>query len=250
MAGSYQLSRGILVLSFFSLLSIHSMNIQTQQLYLLITAKDSDESHSSSEDDKRSVCSTVSQAERDLETKSMRALISAGANINYQDKYGNGFLHHAINHGKPHLVHILLDYKANPNLANHSGRTPLFNAVSMGDIYSLSDLLSYKSVDIDPHDMFDYTPLFLAFSTTYESFEQKNTIIFQLLRVGASMLTCVKDKSPLHLATHCADTQELTQLIKDKKTPEAVADMISQNYTKQIGTYCLKDIREFITPSQ
>lgn len=52
-------------------------------------------------------------------------VINKGANMDWQDKYGNTALHYAVIQNKPALVQILKEKGTNMTLRNNEGKTPL-----------------------------------------------------------------------------------------------------------------------------
>ena len=58
-------------------------------------------------------------------TNYIRFLLEAGAKIDLQDTNGNTALHHWVIAGWPSMIALLLEYKANPNIQNELGFTPL-----------------------------------------------------------------------------------------------------------------------------
>lgn len=60
----------------------------------------------------------------------VRALIEAGANVDFQDGFQNTPLHYAVVTSSD-KVRLLIEAGANPNIRNHDGRTPLVNASSI-----------------------------------------------------------------------------------------------------------------------
>jgi len=58
------------------------------------------------------------------------ALANKATEINGQDEFGRTPLHLAAESGNMPLVGLLLDHKANPNIQDNAGNTPLHNTIS------------------------------------------------------------------------------------------------------------------------
>jgi uncharacterized protein len=81
----------------------------------------------------------------------MQYLLQHKADPNIRDAKGNTPLILATMAGREDLVSLLLTYKANPNLANGQGQTPLILAVNNRDV-DLTRLLLSKGGDPDQTD--------------------------------------------------------------------------------------------------
>ncbi|WP_223302307.1 ankyrin repeat domain-containing protein [Flavobacterium branchiophilum] len=71
-------------------------------------------------------------------------LIAHKANVNYVSEYGTA-LTAAVFRNDVHLVEVLLKNKANPNLTDTKGMTPLMYAVQNNNSQMVSILLDYKA---------------------------------------------------------------------------------------------------------
>jgi ankyrin repeat protein len=91
-------------------------------------------------------------------------------NINWKDKEGNGFLHHAFKNAPwnsheviENIVKVLLSFGANPNIENYSGYTPLHYAAltpnSENSILALLDAHANPNAQLNS---MNYTPLHFA----------------------------------------------------------------------------------------
>lgn len=81
----------------------------------------------------------------------MQYLLQHKADPNIRDAKGNTPLILAVMAGREDLVSLLLGYKANPNLANGQGQTPLILAVNNRDV-ELTRVLLSKGADPDQTD--------------------------------------------------------------------------------------------------
>jgi len=92
----------------------------------------------------------------------MRAL-TAGADINTQDEFGNTALMWAVGKGNVELVKILLNRKASVSKAEKQGRTPLMVAAHHGQNKIIGELLK-AGADLEDQDDCQNTPLVFAVS--------------------------------------------------------------------------------------
>jgi ankyrin repeat protein len=94
-------------------------------------------------------------------TKTMKALIAAGANVNAADRSGNTPLIWAARAGQTEAVKVLLAAGADVNLKNLAGLTPLMDAARRG--YSeTSKLLLKKGADVNATTDYGLTALMLT----------------------------------------------------------------------------------------
>ena len=63
-----------------------------------------------------------------LSTQVMRVLLENGAGVDRVNYQGTGALHNAVRSNNPKMVKVLLEHKANVNLRNGFGKTPLYIA--------------------------------------------------------------------------------------------------------------------------
>lgn len=80
-----------------------------------------------------------------------RYLLQQGANPNLRDKRGNSALMVAVNGGAVELIPIFIAAKANLDLANDSGETPLIRAVQLRSLTMVRALLA-AGADADHTD--------------------------------------------------------------------------------------------------
>ena len=106
-------------------------------------------------------------------------LLKKGANANGQGLYGRTALLEALDMLEPELTQLLLAHKANPNLADNRGETPLVGAASHPDRVKHIELLLRAGAD--PNGGSGMTPLQAA----AETWEAGN--VRTLLRGGAKV---------------------------------------------------------------
>lgn len=82
----------------------------------------------------------------------LRWLLQKKANPNVQDADGNSPMMIAVNTGYFEGVQVLIRYKANINLANSAGETPLIRAVQLRNIEMVRELLA-NGADPDRTDV-------------------------------------------------------------------------------------------------
>lgn len=83
-------------------------------------------------------------------------LIENVKDLNYKSKEGTALAGLAIRYNKD-LVNLLLQHKANPNIADSSGTTPLFWAVKTGN-KELVEILIKNGADTTLKDNMGFTP--------------------------------------------------------------------------------------------
>ncbi|KAF4677902.1 hypothetical protein FOL47_008968 [Perkinsus chesapeaki] len=66
------------------------------------------------------------------DSKAVKALLTAGVDVDHKNAYGDSALHYAAGNGDDEIVLSLLKHKASVNLANSYGQTPLHHAAQMG----------------------------------------------------------------------------------------------------------------------
>ena len=79
-------------------------------------------------------------------TAVMRALLSAGANLDARDEKGNTALHQAVSLSRPDWVECLLSFKPNLEIRNNAGETALLRAVDFPALTYAKDIL--KTVEL------------------------------------------------------------------------------------------------------
>lgn len=80
----------------------------------------------------------------------VRALLDHGANVNDRDKYGASLLHHAAEFSDDDLMKLLLERRADANLADSAGDTPLMKASDAKTIEMLVEHgANINAIDLD-----------------------------------------------------------------------------------------------------
>ena len=96
-------------------------------------------------------------------------LLSQGANPNLQDRIlGNAPLHAAAEKGYDDFILYLCKHKANPNIVNHDGQTPLHKAVLAQQPGCVAALLS-RNVHRNITDKYGKQPIDYARARGYEA---------------------------------------------------------------------------------
>jgi ankyrin repeat protein len=70
-----------------------------------------------------------------------KALVDAGANLDYRGNVGKTALYEAVERGRRNLVRLLLEHKADPDITSMAGISPLMQAAQMGNHYIVADLI-------------------------------------------------------------------------------------------------------------
>ena len=91
-----------------------------------------------------------------------RLLVESKVSIDHKDNQGRTPLSYASKFGHAEVVHLLLEYGANPQAANSYGRTPLSIAALFGNREVVALLLQESTVDPTHADLYGKTPLALA----------------------------------------------------------------------------------------
>lgn len=95
----------------------------------------------------------------------VRALIRAGADVNYISPSRHSVLHHAIYTDNAEIIHALLEGGANPMVQAGNSAYALHDAVWHHRLNSVRALLpAYKAVNFSPHGGHNGTPIGLAIS--------------------------------------------------------------------------------------
>ena len=70
------------------------------------------------------------------------SLLASGADTNKRDRWGRTPLFQAIVSASPHLVDILLEFGADPNIIDHNGEVSLHHLSSRRQAHGTDDILS------------------------------------------------------------------------------------------------------------
>ncbi|GFS91031.1 ankyrin-1 [Nephila pilipes] len=115
----------------------------------------------------------------------IKELINYGADVNCQDRHLNTPLHVAVIKKLHYVVNILLQHKANVNIANDNENSVLHACVLLNDFQTLKKILHYKNlkIDLEAKNRFKETPLMCAVKG------DNLKIVSELLLFGASVAT-------------------------------------------------------------
>ena len=142
----------------------------------------------------------------------INAMLLGGANANYADSNGNTALIIVSSYGDLAAVNTLTAYKANINVANKYGMTPLLYAIKGGYDDVVRMLISRGDIDINKANNNGQTPLF------YAAYTGNTSITQDLLELGADY--------------NKADNKGITPLVAaqkrgHKETVKAISDYIA-----------------------
>uniref|UniRef100_A0A6B2LLS6 Uncharacterized protein n=1 Tax=Arcella intermedia TaxID=1963864 RepID=A0A6B2LLS6_9EUKA len=135
-----------------------------------------------------------------------------GNDVNLQNEFGDTALHiQAKNKNRQACINLLKDSKANPNIQNKEGKTPLHIACELANVGIVSNLLRYKA-DCDITDHLGNTPLLtLVVSGNTKS---SATIAGTIVNRGASPHVVNKEgRSLLHYAAIKGDSELIRMLL-------------------------------------
>ncbi|HWT54965.1 MAG TPA: ankyrin repeat domain-containing protein [Rhodocyclaceae bacterium] len=111
------------------------------------------------------------------DTRTVMGLVNRGMDVNSVDPAGNSLLHIAARSGNDGLIAELLKQKANPNIRNRVGDTPLMLAAYMGKQAAVDALLAGGAqINLD-----GWTPL------QYAVFADQPEMVAHLLAKGAKV---------------------------------------------------------------
>ncbi|NRA37581.1 MAG: ankyrin repeat domain-containing protein, partial [Planctomycetes bacterium] len=164
----------------------------------------------------------------------IKYLIEIGCDVNLKDKNGRTPLFNAVSIGEKDIVNFLLGNKASPDVKDTEGKTPLHLAARWGKTDALKILLS-KNIAVDPRDDLGRTPLFFA---TLYSFS------------GATA-ALLKNRADPNISNHFAETplfwpkargeQDIVSLLKENGAIK-IASTESTESTEKVE----KDTASFI----
>ena len=122
-------------------------------------------------------------------------LLKHGADPNFQTSKDDSCLHRIVR-SRPHnlrqIVKVLVDNKANVNVANSEGQTPLYNAVRCNNKQNV-DILIEHGADVNFRDHTNRTPLHLAAACHVNKktdFDNQHSILNMLLQNDAVINAC------------------------------------------------------------
>jgi ankyrin repeat protein len=97
------------------------------------------------------------------DTSIAQHLISKGAEIDFQDEFGNTALHRALHLSNDDVADLLIENEANYCIPNNDGDTALHLAIKSKNTYLIKEMLQNKSkLKINISDQEGNTPLMLA----------------------------------------------------------------------------------------
>jgi ankyrin len=150
----------------------------------------------------------------------LKALLERYANANAVDPEGEFVLYKAAYMGNKSAVEALLGGKADVNIQNRKGETPLYTALGWGYSEISHMLLNVDGIDIEKADSNRCRPIHLAV---------KNgdlNILNTLLDRGASASASTKDgKTPLHFADKIGNLDAISVLLSHDANIAAVTGM-------------------------
>lgn len=112
--------------------------------------------------DKKPALAPILQAAKDGKSQELRALIQQGVDVNTQDAdKGMTALMYAVEAGRVEAVKLLIEAKANINLANKKGTTALMYAALAGNMRLVQMLLD-AGADVKAKDALGQTAFVLA----------------------------------------------------------------------------------------
>lgn len=111
------------------------------------------------------------------DTRTVMSLVNRGMDVNSVDPAGNSLLHIAARNGNDSLIAELLKQKANPNIRNRVGDTPLMLAAYAGKLTAVDALLAGGAQINLP----GWTPLH------YAVFAAQPEMVARLLEKGADV---------------------------------------------------------------
>jgi len=139
------------------------------------------------------------------------ALIRAGANIEYSDRYGATCLHYAALFGYLDMLDLLLYYNSYIDARSRDGTTPLLAATYAGNALE-ADLLLQNSANPEFADDTGFTPFLLA------AFNGDTLIMSILIKNGADMYAKTNNRhNALTLSIMTGDTVSTSFLLRKGK---------------------------------
>ncbi|CAB0037873.1 unnamed protein product [Trichogramma brassicae] len=181
--------------------------------------------------------------------------------IDVQDESGDTPLHSAVQNGHIVLTETLLNRDANPNVANHDGKTSLRIVCRRGNNKNAEQIFfkvmeaKHQILQVDAQDKQGNTPLHLLLEPRHLSKETKIKMIEGLLRRGADPnATNGLGETPLHTTCYnhvaalwamtlfrvCDDIQQTVQLDARDKRGDTPMHLATQRKSKKMGQLLLE----------
>ena len=154
----------------------------------------------------------------------VRALLTAGADINAQDTCGGNCLFYAT--GKPlDVVTMLLSFGADPNAGSSDGETPFMNAASHTSNPEEIAALLKAGADINSRDTNGLTPLMYAAAGS-----KSTEVIAALLKAGADInARDLGSRTALMLAAKSNPMPEVVQALLDAGSAVESRDLMGRS---------------------
>jgi ankyrin repeat protein len=155
----------------------------------------------------------------------VKFLLTAGADVNAQDRYGRTRLHRAVWQNNILDVQALLKYdKTDVNAKDKGGETPLHRAACNGRTETVQVLLKREQIDVNAKDPIGWTPLHFA---VYNGHEE----VVQALLKHEQIDVNAKGKNgwtPLHFAADNGHTEIVQALLEHEQIDVNATDTIGQ----------------------
>lgn len=137
-------------------------------------------------------------------------LLNEKANPNIQDAKGFTPLIHAAINGDANSIQILLAHGANPNIQTKAGYTPLMLAIEHHKPAAINLLVNDKNIDLDLQDSNGYTALMHAIADG-----QKDTVATLLQNGADKNLVNNRNETALNIARRLGNKAIEELLAKD-----------------------------------
>lgn len=141
-------------------------------------------------------------------------LLSYKADHNVIDHYGETPLHIAIKQSKYYVAQVLLNHKVDINIRNASEETPLHTAIKYS-IDGIEFLVEHSEheIDINAKDKYGNTPLHTAAANFTVNYRDGRISLYSLveymIKHGADVNAKNQDgNTPLHVATNCGNLRD------------------------------------------
>ncbi len=162
----------------------------------------------------------------------MRALLSAGANIDAKDENGDTALHQAVSLNRPDWVTLLLSFTPNLELRNNVGQTPLLRAVDFAPLSYVEktletvQLLLAAGANAKSTDEKGQTAVLIAIKaiTLRTGFEERYWSAY----VDLVDVICKKGANATKLSVMLASPLGATNQIKDRNLREGVRGVLER----------------------
>ncbi|MCL5437047.1 MAG: ankyrin repeat domain-containing protein [Candidatus Dependentiae bacterium] len=170
----------------------------------------------------------------------VKFLIEKGANINAQDREGDGVLHNAACGNDPELIaYLVKDKKLDVNVRDFKEKTPLHYAAALGKLKAIEAFLA-NGAELEARMEGGSTPLLRAV------FRRQREVVKLLLKHGADINA--KDnrgRGFLHIAVDNDDVELINYILTEKKL-----DVDTKDFWCSRGndSYKLRALRPLVQP--